>query len=626
MTSVLLVEDNDDHAMLAQAALSSSDRMFKVERAASADECLVMLRRKDYNAIVLDYSLPQKSGLEILQDIRGLPYDAPVIMITSHGDEKIAVEAMKLGAYDYVSKSDDYLAKLPLVLQKAIEAHEMAKERAKLEARVKESENRLKTIFENIEVGIVEIKDDCGVSYANPRAKHYLSITGGAQIADICALFSDNETNGTDCSGCVIKRCFESGEPANCEIEYNNRQFSVAITAIRGSGSSVEQLVAVLMDITDQRKFQQQLIQSERIRVLGRMASGVAHDFNNILAAIMGRAELILMSPTDREEIEKGVRIIREAAVNGADVVKRIQEFTGIAKQREFTKIEVNDIVRGVVRMTEPGWKDQTQRDGIEINLSMDLNSRSPILGSAPGLREALTNMIFNAVDAMPDGGMLSLKAYDEDDSVCISISDTGIGIAPEAIDSVFEPFFTTKGTGYAGLGLSVAYGIISRHKGRIDIDSTHGAGTTFTVRIPVYTEAKQGEKAEATSSERGKASVLVIDDEETIRELFTNIMVRFNHNVDTAADGMTGIETFQAGDYDIVFTDLGMPGISGWEVAQRIKAIDPSVAVIMITGWGVELDENELKERKVDSVIAKPFRIDQIREVVSKTLESRKQ
>jgi two-component system cell cycle sensor histidine kinase/response regulator CckA len=332
------------------------------------------------------------------------------------------------------------------------------------------------------------------------------------------------------------------------------------------------------------------------------------------------------MNPADTEEVEKGLQIIQEAALDSADTVRRIQEFTGVAKQREFTKLKVNGIVRDAVNMTEPRWKDQAQRDGIRINVSMALNSRQFIEGNASDLREALTNMIFNAVDAMPDGGMLSFETYDEGNDVCVSISDTGIGIPSEAIGSIFEPFFTGKGVGHTGLGLSVVYGIINRHGGRIDVSSMLGKGATFIIRLPALMKMMQGEKAVGVPSVYEKANVLIIDDEETIRELLTNILVRFNHSVTAAPDGIAGIEAFQTGNYDIVFTDLGMPGISGWEVAQRIKAIDPHVTVILVTGWGVELDENELEERKIHSVISKPFQIKQILEVVSRALESRRQ
>ena len=196
----------------------------------------------------------------------------------------------------------------------------------------------------------------------------------------------------------------------------------------------------------------------------------------------------------------------------------------------------------------------------------------------------------------------------------------------PEVVGSIFELFFTAKGVGHTGLGLSVAYGIIRRHGGKIDVNSTHGKGTTFVIRLPAYKEMTQKEKSVAVPAEPGKADILIIDDEETIRDLLANILVRSDHNVAAAADGMAGIQAFQSGKYDIVFTDLGMPEISGWEVAQRIKAVDPSAMVVLITGWGVELDESELEEKKIDSVISKPFQIKQILEVVSEALRLKAQ
>lgn len=618
MASVLLVEDNDDHAILAKATLLKSAQEYEVDRAKSADECLVMLKNRHYEAIVLDYSLPKKNGLEILKEIKEISYNAPVVMITSHGDEQIAVEAMKCGAYDYVSKSDDYLNKLPRVLQKAIEAHELVREKSELQVRIEESENRLRNIFENVEVGLIEIKGDCSISYVNPKAKHYLNATDDLQATRVCKIFLKEREGIKNCQGCLIRKCLESGNSISCEIDYNNRQFSGTITATQVTESGSRQLVVVMMDVTEQRELQGQLIQSERIGALGRMASGIAHDFNNILAAVLGRTELMLMDLSDTKDIEKSLRIIRQVALDGADTVKRIQEFTGVAKQKEFTKLSVNDIVKGVIQMTEPRWKDQPQRDGIKLDILTELNSRLCIEGSASDLREALINMVFNALEAMPNGGILSFKTYEENNIVYVSISDNGVGIPQGVIGSIFEPFFTSKGVGHSGLGLSVAYGIISRHGGKIDVNSIYGKGTTFTISLPGHAE-KPGIEKECFSTTRiQKTNILAIDDEEVIRELLTNILARFDSNVTTAADGMSGIEIFQAGKYDIVFTDLGMPEISGWEVAQRIKALDPNVKLILLTGWGVELDEKELREKKIDAVINKPFQIEQIVKAVS--------
>jgi signal transduction histidine kinase/CheY-like chemotaxis protein len=438
---------------------------------------------------------------------------------------------------------------------------------------------------------------------------------------NICALFMGN---GKGCASCEIGNCLRNGESVSYEIEHNSRQFSATINAIKGNDGSVKQLVQVLMDVTEQRELQNQLVHSERISALGRMASGVAHDFNNTLAAILGRAELMLMDTSDREKIERDLRTIQQAALDGAETVRRIQEYTGVAKQKEFTAINVNEIVKDALRMTEPRWKDQTQRDGVKIDVALDLESQLNTTGSASDLREVLTNMIFNALDAMPAGGKLFIKTYDDSNDVYISISDTGVGITSEDISSLFEPFFTTKGVGHTGLGLSVAYGIISRHSGKIDVYSEQGKGTEFIIRLPARTGIAQQEKADVVSYKPEKASVLVIDDEESIRKLLTDILVQLEHHVNTAAGGMEGIEEFRDGEYDIVFTDLGMPEVSGWEVAQQIKDMDQSVTIVLVTGWGSELDEESLKDRKIDFLISKPFQVSQIVEVVSKAMKLR--
>ena len=628
MPNILLVEDNDDHALLAKSTLLRCEQKHEVDRVSSAEGCLDALKKRQYDAIVLDYSLPKKNGLDVLKNIVEMSYDAPVVMITSHGDEQIAVEAMKGGAYDYISKTDDYLNKLPRVLQRVIEAHELIREKANLQARIEQSVNQLRNIFENVGVGLVEIKNDCSISYANPRVREYLNIDDPNNI-NLCEVFLKNNKGVKNCSFCQIRKCFDYGGSVDCDIDYNNKQLSGTITSSQMNEAGEKQLVAVLMDVTEQNKLQKQLIQSERIGALGRMASGVAHDFNNVLASILGRAELMLMKTDDTEEIKAGLKIICQVALDGANTVRRIQEFTGVARQKEFEPIKINSVLQDAIKITEPRWKDQMQREGIEVDVLFELNSNLTTMGDPADLREVLTNIIFNALDAMPCGGSLILKTYDEEDNLCISIKDTGIGIPPNSIPSIFEPFFTSKGAGHSGLGLSVCYGIISRHDGKIEVNSEIGMGTTFIIRLPACTEASIDEAPKDDFIDRKNsvinADILVIDDEEAIRDILANLLARFNNKVTVAHDGVSGIEIFQSGNYDIVFTDLGMPGMSGWEVAQHIKSIAPEIKIVLLTGWGVELAEDQLEEKDIDMVIAKPFQINQIISAVSKLLSEAK-
>ena len=363
-------------------------------------------------------------------------------------------------------------------------------------------------------------------------------------------------------------------------------------------------------------------MQSERLSALGCLAAGIAHDFNNNLAAILGRTEFLLMDTENIGKIEESLQVIQKAALDGAETVRRIQEFTGNRKKKEFTQLDVNELVKDVLYLTEPRWKDQSQRDGIKFDILTYFDSQQNIAGSDSDLREALTNMIFNALDAMPKGGTISIKTYDENSNTYISISDTGVGISPKVIGNIFEPFFSTKDIGHSGLGLSVVYGIIKGHNGNIDVNSTPSKGTTFIINIPVSEGIIKVETESINSVNPTNVNILVIDDEEPIRDILKNILVQFGNNVTDASNGKLGVEVFQSGKFDVVITDLGMPEVSGWEVAQQVKTINPKTKVILLTGWSIELDEKGLKEKNIDIVINKPFRIDQITKAISDCIQ----
>jgi CheY-like chemotaxis protein len=236
-----------------------------------------------------------------------------------------------------------------------------------------------------------------------------------------------------------------------------------------------------------------------------------------------------------------------------------------------------------------------------------------------------LTNIIFNAVDAMPEGGTLSLFTKSQaDEWVEAAISDTGIGMTEEVKKKVFDPFFTTKGVTNSGLGMSVSYGIVKRHGGEIVIESELGKGTTFVLHLPSGLGEEQPEEKLAEPAEKKVRSVriLVIDDEESVRDILHRMLGAKGHRVVVASNGEEGIERFRSERFDLVFTDLGMPRISGWEVGKAIKEINPKVPIAMITGWGMELNREKMGESGIDLVISKPFNFDQVIQLISEAME----
>ena len=323
-------------------------------------------------------------------------------------------------------------------------------------------------------------------------------------------------------------------------------------------------------------------------------------------------------------EIRDGLKVIERSAKDGAETIRRIQEFTGVRRDREFISTSLNEMVTEVVSITQPRWKDQTQKKGIQVELTTRLGEIPLIMGNPSELREVLTNIIFNAVDAMPNGGTLTIVTEPQtEDWVEMRISDTGIGMAEEVKKRVFDPFFTTKGVTNSGLGMSVSYGIIKRHGGEILIESEPGKGTTFIIHLPTgYGEEEVAPMEALPIRESRQARILVIDDEDSVRDILSRILKTKGHQVAVASNGEEGIERFRSEPFDLVFTDLGMPKLSGWEVGKIMKGMNPKVPVAMITGWGVELDREKLSESGIDLIVSKPFNFDQVLRLVSEAME----
>jgi signal transduction histidine kinase/ActR/RegA family two-component response regulator len=375
--------------------------------------------------------------------------------------------------------------------------------------------------------------------------------------------------------------------------------------------------------IEEQERIREQFGQIEKMSALGELASGVAHDFNNTLAGILGRAELMLRKIKD-PETRRGLEIIIQSATDGAGTVKRIQDFARQRRDHDFEAVAVDQLLIDVNEITRPRWKDRAQANNVHINLSLLINTHASIMGDPSELREVLVNMVFNAVDAMPDGGRLMLSADEVNGSVEIAVSDTGMGMSPEIRSRIFDPFFTTKGKAGMGLGLAVCYGIIQRHVGTIEIESEAGKGTTFRIRLP-KAEAKPKEADPKEPAVRltlvpnsTRSRILVVDDEQSVRDLLSEILELEGYEVTLAENGHEALRFFGEGNFKAVFTDVGMPGMSGWELARAIRERDEDIPMAVITGWGEAVSSSEQETAKINWVVTKPFSIDRISEIAT--------
>ncbi|HEY4210740.1 MAG TPA: ATP-binding protein [Steroidobacteraceae bacterium] len=384
-----------------------------------------------------------------------------------------------------------------------------------------------------------------------------------------------------------------------------------------------EQLNAELKDAYDElRQTQQAVLQQERLRALGQMASGIAHDINNAISPVMLYTETLLdrestLTPRAREYLET----IQRAVDDVAHTVARLREFY---RQREqnlsLTPVELNRMIEQVVDLTRARWNNMPQQSGTVINVQTELANDLPqVMGAESEIREALTNLVFNSVDAMSQGGTLTLRTgHDSSGSVQLEVLDTGIGMNEETRKRCLEPFFTTKGERGTGLGLAMVYGVVQRHSAEIDIRSEVGRGTSVLLKFAArYVVAE--EQPAAIAAPAANLRILIVDDDPIVLKSLSDTLGVDGHAIITANGGEEGILTFRNAQssnqpFDVVVTDLGMPYVDGRRVASAVKATSPSTPVILLTGWGKKMIAEGDAPAHVDRVLSKPPRLRELR------------
>ncbi len=381
------------------------------------------------------------------------------------------------------------------------------------------------------------------------------------------------------------------------------------------------------------RRTQATVLQQERLKALGQMASGIAHDVNNALSPVVGFSELLMkgefgLTPKGKKYLE----YIGTAGKDIAHIIARLREFYRKHEDDEsYQLVGLNHLVEQVVDMTRPRWRDIPQSNGITIEVETRLAPEVPqTVGIESEIREALTNLVLNAVDAMPQGGKITIStdvaggANGCAKQVVVDVADTGTGMSEETRKRCLEPFFSTKGKRGTGLGLAMVYGVLQRHQGEIEIQSEPGKGTTFRLTFPVRDLLSLEQEDETEPGEVEPLRVLCIDDEPLLRELVKEMLERDGHQVEGSDNGQSGLEQFRLArdrgrPFDVVITDLGMPYMDGRQVAKTIKQESPQTPIVMLTGWGALLQEEGNAPDQVDAVLSKPPRSRELRAALSR-------
>jgi signal transduction histidine kinase/ActR/RegA family two-component response regulator len=440
------------------------------------------------------------------------------------------------------------------------------------------------------------------------------------------------------------------------EIRYQSEQTMAEIAAVRSEKEALqikvitteEQCRSLYNRVRDSdglqkayeelRQTQQVVVQQERLRALGQMASGVAHDVNNALSPVVAYADILLLTVPDLpKESRTHLRTIKQAGEDIAKIVARMREFYRRRSDSEpLVPVDINQIVHEVTELTRPRWRDISQREGIQIQVIHELEPCLTLPSGDPSeFREALTNLVFNAVDALPKGGTITLATRtltapgSNGDGVAppriqVEVKDTGTGMDEATRQHCLEPFYSTKTlNGGTGLGLAMVYGMVQRHEGAIEIDSSPGHGTCIRLTFPIKENTSSAAPVAPLPSKPARSlRILCIDDEELIRQLLTDSLTHYSHQVVTATNGEQGLELFRAAalerkPFEVVITDLGMPRMDGHKLARAIKAGSPRTPVIMMTGWGAMMKEDGKTVPDVDAVVGKPPHIDELNNLI---------
>lgn len=620
---ILLVEDDPAHATLVRRALHKERPQDQVVMSESLQSTWEQLDQQAFDALVVDFSLPDASGLELLQELRVRGLDVPVIIVTGHGDEMTAVQAMKLGAFDYIVKSQDYARALPLVVYRAIETK-------RLERQLASAEVRYRLLFE-------QAQDAIGIMDQNMR---FLDVNSAcSELSDYTreellnmTVLSLVRPEAVETARQLFEQLQRHGSLRISECRMLRKQGTEVVVSVSAVALSEGVYQFIARDVTEQKRLQQELFQMQKMDSIGKLTSGIAHDFNNLLGAILGYASLLKLEFDPQHPLYGFVETIESSAQRGADLARQLLAF-GRKEKAQTSPVNLNKIVEEVRRLLT-----HTISKRIEIIVHTD-NELSMVEGDAGQLQQVLLNLCLNARDAMPQGGRLVLETrnivLDEafirnhpgaqiGPHVMVSVTDTGCGMDQETQQRIFEPFFTTKEQGQGtGLGLAMVYSIVRNHEGVVRVYSEPGHGTTFVIYLPASNRAEMVIETAPVESRGGSEFVLVVDDETAIRNLLSDVLTSAGYRVMTATNGVQAIRILeQEPDIELVILDMIMPQMDGKETYERLRAHRPNLPVLFSSGFSRHNLTQEMLNHPRTHFIQKPYVVHDLLMAVRRVLD----
>jgi PAS domain S-box-containing protein len=621
---VLVVEDNLGLRRLIEKRLEREE--FNVEVVENGKETVARLKANPETILLLDYKLPDMNGSELIEKLNDEQINVPFVVMTGHGDERTAVEMMKLGARDYLVKDHSLLEVLPQVMEQVYAQVTMERKLSEVRKALHESEERFKLLFNRGTDAIFVMDIDSGLP------GHFIEVN---DVACTRLGYTREELLRQPWNRIEIMDDLEAARMVKERLtSHKHILYEAYHIAKTGERISVENnahlidlggknaILCISRDITQRKHLEDQLRQAQKMEAIGKLAGGVAHDFNNLLTAIMGYSDLLLVKMGQQNPYREVIFEIKKAGERAASLTQQLLAFSRkqILKPRT---VDLNRVVNGMGKMLK-------RIIGEDIKLVTNLEEKLRKIKADPGqVEQIILNLSVNAVDAMLSGGKLTISTHNKhiDDAgkqsltpgpaapgefACLEISDTGHGIDETIIPNIFEPFFTTKKSG-TGLGLSVVYGIIKQHTGWIDVKSDPEAGTTFSIYFPALLEDTEEGVEQETSLNNltGKGErVLMVEDEVGVLNVAARALRDYGYEVVEAVTAEQGYDIFvkENGNFDLVVSDIVLPDENGVEMADKIRAIKTGMKILLTSGYADQRAHRAEVVKKGIPFLQKPY------------------
>ena len=641
MDAILIADDNPDNLKVLSWLLK--EQGYKVRAATNGKQALDSFLAEPPDLVMLDIQMPKMDGYEVCRLIKKQACYRliPVIFISAMDEAFNKTLAFEAGASDYITKpiqAEEVLARVKTHLN-------LYRYQKELEDKNRELLEQFKATFEQAAVGLAHIDIETG---------QYLKVN--QRFADILGYSKDE---------LLKKTVIEITHPDFYEQDFSktqqlkNKELACFVNEkkyLTADGSTVwckitesfvahkhketpGYLLSIIEDISqtkrmerEQKKYERLVLRMQRMEAIGTLAGGIAHDFNNILSAIIGFTEIALIETPKGTRLEEHLLEVYSAGKRATELVKQILAVSRQSDEKP-TPIQPQMIVKEVlklIRSTTPAFIEVEQR----------ISTDASIMGNATQIHQLLMNLCTNAVQAMEEtGGILNVSVtevvLDKKDLLIgmkpgpyveIRVCDTGTGINPELIQFIFDPYFTTKGPGEGtGLGLATVQGIIKTYEGKIDVASQPGKGATFTIHLPVSKESTEQQTLEPRNLPFGKENILLVDDEEAIVKMESRLLERLGYSVTASANGLEALTIFKnsPGDFDLILTDMTMPGITGDKLAMEFMKIRPDIPIVLCTGYSKQVTNEQALKMGIRAFVHKPFSMSVIAETIRNVLKS---